>query len=644
MAGENVVGLDIVARLDQFRSEMEKIPGIGGKEAKALTAQLSREIKSAETAAKKAADAAKSVKPAMEQATDATKKFGDASGAVGSNASKLTGILGMLSPEAAAAASAIADLADVGEVGAVVMESFGGVAAGLAVPLGVAGLALFTLYGLMNDYTAATKAAEHAQTSLALALAPLDEAIASARDEQQLLNDALDSGHAKKYLAIADLSAKADAKEAEATKALREEKEALMQTLAESANMDNFAGQLAQNRIKEIDREIGKVHEKANELARLSVANSTARKFIDGLRDSEEASNKATVKGTDATKDLEEARRKGTAAALAYVDALHEIEDVGVAAERSQMDAYEKLADDRERQLATIEKQKKEAAKQAAAAGGDYAQAEAKAEERAVVSRASVWDAYYADLDTLRKEDAAKAKVTTNATAEAEAAALEQLYTDGANAAAGAASSIQESFAGAYDALTANVTDLMDYEEAAGDHLTDSQKKQLAKRIKEQKKAARAAFEAQKIAAMATAAINTALAVSQALGSAPWPYNLIPAGFALAAGIAEEAAIASTQPSFHKGGPLDLAPDEMSITARRNEYMVNPTGRTMLGDDALSKANAGMAPTSGGGSVVAVSVYKHTRQVDRWKTDGLLAGDPIAKAINAGRLVGHRAR
>ena len=78
----------------------------------------------------------------------------------------------------------------------------------------------------------------------------------------------------------------------------------------------------------------------------------------------------------------------------------------------------------------------------------------------------------------------------------------------------------------------------------------------------------------------------------------------------------------------------------MNVTARRGEFMLNPQGRAALGDQTLERANAGM----GGGSqnVIAVSVYKHTRQVDRWKRDGLDAGDPIARAITAGRLVGHR--
>jgi hypothetical protein len=60
-----VVGIDIIARLDGFREELAKIPDIGSKEAKQLAAQLSREIKSAERASARAAKAAKSSADAM---------------------------------------------------------------------------------------------------------------------------------------------------------------------------------------------------------------------------------------------------------------------------------------------------------------------------------------------------------------------------------------------------------------------------------------------------------------------------------------------------------------------------------------------------------------------------------------------------
>jgi hypothetical protein len=159
---------------------------------------------------------------------------------------------------------------------------------------------------------------------------------------------------------------------------------------------------------------------------------------------------------------------------------------------------------------------------------------------------------------------------------------------------------------------------------------------------KNNKKQARIAFGLAKAAGLAQVAIDTHSAISGI--NAKWakvpPVAIALSIAAAAVGAAQAGAIAAQQPSFHSGGPLDMAPDEMSVTARRGEFVMNPQGRAALGDQTLERANAGM----GGGSqnVIAVSVYKHTRQVDRWKRDGLDAGDPIARAITAGRLVGHR--
>lgn len=74
MAANEVVGIDIVARLDDFRAELAKIPDIGAKEAKALTSQLSREIKRAERASKTAAEQSKKTAEALKKQAAATKE------------------------------------------------------------------------------------------------------------------------------------------------------------------------------------------------------------------------------------------------------------------------------------------------------------------------------------------------------------------------------------------------------------------------------------------------------------------------------------------------------------------------------------------------------------------------------------------
>jgi len=137
-----VAGIDIVARLDQFRAELAKIPNIGGKEAKALAAQMSKEIRAAEKAALAAAKASRT-------AADATRDFGDKAGKAGQSASKLAGFLGLISPEAAEAARTVADLADVGEVAAESQKALGLTSVRLGAilpPVAVAAAALGAAY------------------------------------------------------------------------------------------------------------------------------------------------------------------------------------------------------------------------------------------------------------------------------------------------------------------------------------------------------------------------------------------------------------------------------------------------------------------------------------------------------------------
>lgn len=74
MATNEVVGIDIVARLDGFRAELAKIPDIGSKEAKALTSQLSREIKKSERASKQAAAQSKKTAAAIRKQGEAARK------------------------------------------------------------------------------------------------------------------------------------------------------------------------------------------------------------------------------------------------------------------------------------------------------------------------------------------------------------------------------------------------------------------------------------------------------------------------------------------------------------------------------------------------------------------------------------------
>jgi len=95
------------------------------------------------------------------------------------------------------------------------------------------------------------------------------------------------------------------------------------------------------------------------------------------------------------------------------------------------------------------------------------------------------------------------------------------------------------------------------------------------------KRAYMAIWRAQKAAAIATATVNAALAVSQALGSAPPPVNFALAAAAGVAGAINVGVVAaSPPPKFHAGTMYasqagGLAADEFSATLQRGEIVVD---------------------------------------------------------------------
>lgn len=143
-----VVGIDIAVRLDQLKAQLASIPDLGGKAAKDLTAQLSREIKQAESAAKKAATSTRGLK-------EETSRFAEAAGAAGAGAKKLRGFLGMLGSEASAAGGFIDDVGDA-------IEVFSGASSGAALAAGGAAAALA---GLALGYKAITGDIERAEAT-----------------------------------------------------------------------------------------------------------------------------------------------------------------------------------------------------------------------------------------------------------------------------------------------------------------------------------------------------------------------------------------------------------------------------------------------------------------------------------------------
>jgi hypothetical protein len=129
-----------------------------------------------------------------------------------------------------------------------------------------------------------------------------------------------------------------------------------------------------------------------------------------------------------------------------------------------------------------------------------------------------------------------------------------------------------------------------------------------------EKKARRTAFAVAKAAAIAQAAINTALAVSQAL-TMVFPLNYINAAIVGALGAAEVGVIAAKQmPTAHSGGmvgSVSTAPDEQPIMALRGEAVLSRQAvQDLGGEQAVSSANRRTSSSDGMVGTFAM-VYEH---------------------------------
>ena len=170
-------------------------------------------------------------------------------------------------------------------------------------------------------------------------------------------------------------------------------------------------------------------------------------------------------------------------------------------------------------------------------------------------------------------------------------------------------------------------------------HYTAEQKKQLQERIDAQKEAARRNFNAQKSAQIAEAVAATALGVIKALASSPPPSPLGAFGAltVAAAGAASIAKISQQRVTFHNASP----PDEIPATVLRSERVVTSTGRGVLGDEQIRRANAGAGAGGMAPPIRVLNTYQH-RVFNTFIKDGLAMGNPISEAMSAGKTIGHR--
>ncbi len=116
-------------------------------------------------------------------------------------------------------------------------------------------------------------------------------------------------------------------------------------------------------------------------------------------------------------------------------------------------------------------------------------------------------------------------------------------------------------------------------------------------------------FGDSKAAAIATATINAAVAVTKSFATLGFPAGIPAAIGAAAAGAAQVATIARTQPAFHGGG-------EVTITAQEGEGVVNRAGMSRLGREGLNAINRGMRDVGGRGGAMTITQVDSHRKFD----------------------------
>jgi hypothetical protein len=657
------VELTVDANLQGLRQQLESIPGLTAEQARLMTAELNKSIKASERAAKAAADASKR---AMQQATAGAKEAsaavadtGDAFGKLGSNSAKLAGALSMVSPAFGDAARNVADFADVGEVASGVLGKMGPIGAGVAVGLGVLAVAIPLVSEALAD-----QSVESAELMRQYAL--LEIATQNAAEAQRAYDGALSKvrvetdlvlGLKSKELAATEASIDAFRQQTQAQ--IDAQQAAIVQAaLAKDRIKDDIAaGATVSDRI-ELEKRLGARLVELDEIqrrARAEQAKSKAEleRYVEvkqgELAVTEQAAQRVAAKAkvdaqaAQATKAKKSAEEKDAAAIKAITD---------------EIDAYLKIDADWQRSLeqgrVAAEAQAQAITDKTVKAIETYSSKLSSLVPSQPLSDVEQLQLLIADLDlAMQRAPTEELGMRFKAMSDEAVLALEALQTKTEEAftidKAAAFFTGIESYA---SNLFGNLQTLSDFyaeqtetelhnavaaRKSLGKDATDDEKKQAKERVEDARDASRKQFELTKALQIAQITINTAGAVAQALASSPPPFNAIAAIAAGAAGAVQLATVQATTPKFHKGGLIGQ-PDESMAVVRAGEAVLNPIGRSMLGDNVIREANAGISQGHGGAVQI---VYKH-KSFDYFVRDHLRTNATLPRALNAGRRLGQR--
>ena len=603
MANE-VIGLDIGIKLDGFREEMSKIPGITAENAKAMAAALNKSIKEAEKASKAAAAATKAQAEAAKKAEQATKAFGNAAGGAGEGLGKLASMLGQLSPGAAAVAGGLGDAAEMAKSAQSAFAAMPGpllVVTGVVVALAAAFDAVQSAirreaeaaafsHEVNRSLVPGIRAVEDAQLDLAVALQQVTEAQgAQQRAAIAAQRGVVDYGESQKGLRA----------ELAETIADHETFVGMMKTVFPDALVDWEVGVLGlSNKYDTAKTKIGQLDDAVEKNA---ASAKTARTATQKAAEAHELLAWAQEKGTDsakkhasATDEAAGAMAAAKAAAAAYQTALGVMAGEQARAEQQGQDQFERLRQQRIDAIAKVAAAEQQAVE--AALGNQAALDEAYAASAA--ARLAIDEAYESQRDALLAQYMAQQE-------ERAAAAHEKTLLR--------AQQQREAIVGAATSMMGSLSEL------ASIKAQDTSKKDAER--------ARRQFRVAKGLAIAEAMVNAGAAATRAFRDWRFPVSVAMAAAAGVAAVASVARIRAIEPSFHAGGMAsDLAPDEVRTTRlTRNEGVLTARGVAAVGGpEAVRQANAG-----GSGNVRVVPILMDRGAPSRIVTEAL--GDPLVR-------------
>jgi len=558
-----------------YASELAKVPGVTDKAAAAAALKMGQQF------AKMEADAAKSAKGAAKQSGDAWKGVGSSMKALG-----LEGLKGQIEDTAEAFTALAAD-------------PLVAAAAGFAAIAAAAGLGVVAL-------GAATLAADDALTALDGFKAIGSDFYPAVPKEtlQSIKNvnaafDALISIGQRLVVDVGGNVAPAFEKAANAAVGLALEGMELFEAFSKGRNLlEDFAVFMAEGFFGALLAPLAPLQGLAKSIVYLSEVTGVALPAgakdaliaFDNLNKTLAKSAITAIEGSDTVKTLGTSLEGASAKGAAFIQTQERVtaaQKNGAKAAKEQADAEKKAAED----LAEARKKAADAYK-ADVAEEDRAQKDfASGIERLQEASKKATNAQLsgvAAIKAAKKEELAALEATYQETlrqASGDTQRLEAIKTYEAAKYATIELYDQKIAKSAKDAAAAQKAAITGYVSAAASAVGGLQSSfgQLLDSIDPEghKRAYMAIWRAQKAAAIATATVNAALAVSQALGSAPPPVNF---ALAIAAGVAGAINVgviaASPPPKFHTGtmyaSPAGgLAANEFAATLERGEIVID---------------------------------------------------------------------